>query len=234
MLPIIAAIIPVIIFLVFIYRKDKQKEPFGLLIKCLLGGVLSLVISLGFSLPLSSLRDVVEGAMSKALYDAFMLAAFPEEIGKFVVLYWFVWKSRDFNQRYDGIVYAVFISLGFALVENIMYVIEGGLHVALGRALLSIPGHGFFGVLMGYFFSRAKFVEKTRTRNMIRALLYPVLFHGLFNFFLMWMSNLEGNNPLLIVLLFVAFFAVVVLLWRAGLRAIRIHSFRDFVDGIKY
>ena len=107
--------------------------------------MLSLVISLGFSLPLSSLRDVVEGAMP-----------------------------------------------------------------------------------------RAKFVEKARTRNMIRALLYPVLFHGLFNFFLMWMSNLEGNNPLLIVLLFVAFFAVVVLLWRAGLRAIRIHSFRDFVDGIKY
>lgn len=69
---------------------------------------------------------------------------------------------------------------------------------------------------------------------MIPALLYPVLFHGLFNFLLMWMSNPEGNNPLLIVLLFVAFFAVVVLLWRAGLRAIRIHSFRDFVDGIKY
>jgi protease PrsW len=233
-LPLILAILPVVVFLFYIYRSDKQKEPWSLLLKCLLGGLLSVVVSLLVSVPLSGLMQLVEGHAAKAFYNAFILAAVPEELGKMLMLFLFVWKSREFDHRFDGIVYAVFISLGFALVENIMYVSSGGVSVALVRALLAVPGHGFFGVLMGYFFSKAKFIPEKRTRYMLRAFFYPVLFHGLYDFFLMWVSNIGGENMILSLLLYVAFFTVVVLLWRAGFRAVRNHVISDFADGIKW
>ncbi len=104
---------------------------------------------------------------AKSFFDSFFLAAIPEEISKWLVLYWIVWKSREFDEHYDGIIYAVFVSLGFALVENIMYVVNRGMGVALIRAVLSVPGHGSFGVLMGYYFSLAKFGPVTQRQPMM-------------------------------------------------------------------
>jgi RsiW-degrading membrane proteinase PrsW (M82 family) len=228
------AILPVVIFMIVIYRRDRIREPWQILLKCMLGGVLSVLVSLLISVPLTHFSHLVNGPAAKAFYTAFMLAAIPEEFAKMLMLFLFVWKSREFDQRFDGIVYAVFISLGFALVENIMYVAEGGVTVAIGRALLAVPGHGFFGVLMGYFFSKAKFTPHKKQIYLFRAFFYPVLFHGLYDFFLMWNSHLGEDNIALSLLLSIAFLILVVLLWHVGLRAIRKHVISDFANGIRW
>jgi RsiW-degrading membrane proteinase PrsW (M82 family) len=137
-------------------------------------------------------------------------------------LYLVVRKSKDFDQHYDGIVYAVFVSLGFAVIENIMYVVDGGMNIAALRAVLTIPGHGFFGVLMGYYFSLAHFHNGTGSLlYWLKALLYPILFHGVYDFILFVMGyNFE--YPIIILLLFISFTYVIIRLWKLGFRKIKI------------
>ncbi len=153
---LIASITPVIIFLYLIFRKDARPEPLPLLAKCFFGGFLSVVLTLLVgSLMQTELADP-SSPFSNAIYQSFVLASIPEEVSKWIVLYWLVMKSDHFDEHYDGIQYAVFVSLGFALVENVLYVFEGGLTVAFFRGVLAVPGHGFFAVLMGYFLSQAR------------------------------------------------------------------------------
>lgn len=224
---LIASITPVMIFMYLVYRRDQIKEPPALLAKCFFGGFLSLVLALIIDAPLAPVSEVLGTPFLRALYDAFIIAAIPEELAKLLVLYWIVWKSKDFDQHYDGILYAIFVSLGFALIENILYVLEGGMGVALMRAILAVPGHGFFAVLMGYNFSLAKFHTGTEKRRLLfRSLWMPVLFHGLYDFALMYMSD-EAVDPLVIIPLIVLFTFVVIRLWRLGFKKIGLHLKRD-------
>jgi RsiW-degrading membrane proteinase PrsW (M82 family) len=224
---LLASITPVVIFLYLVYRKDKIKEPATLLLKCFLGGFLSIILALLIDAPLEPLGERLGTPFLRAAYEAFILAAGPEELAKFVVLYWLVWKSKDFDQHYDGILYAIFVSMGFALIENILYVLEGGMGVAMMRAVLSVPGHGFFAVLMGYFFSLAKFhTGSEKNRLLARSLWMPILFHGLYDFALMYMSD-DEVNPLLILPLMVLFSLVVIRLWRLGFKKIGLHLKKD-------
>jgi protease PrsW len=224
---LIASITPVMIFLYLIYRKDKVKEPLKLLAKCFFGGFLSLALALLIDEPIAPFGESLSNPFFKAFYEAFLVAAAPEEFAKFVVLYWLVWKSKDFDQHYDGIIYAVFVSLGFALVENILYVFEGGMGVAMMRAVLSVPGHGFFAVLMGYYFSLARFHEgPERRKYLILSLAFPILFHGLYDFALMYAGE-EDVNPFIIVLLIILFTYVVIRLWRVGFKKIGLHLQKD-------
>ena len=102
----------------------------------------------------------------------------------------FTWKNRNFNYRFDGIVYAVFVSLGFAAAENIMYVFNYGLGVALSRAVLSIPGHMCFAVLMGYHYGRAKALanrglEAGVKYQLRQGCIFAILAHGIYDACLM-------------------------------------------------
>ena len=103
--------------------------------------------------------------LSYAAYTAFIVAALTEEGMKFLAFYFFFWKNRNFNERFDGIVYAVYISLGFAGIENILYVFTGGYSVGVIRALTAVPAHALFGIVMGYYFGMAKF-NPGRTYNL--------------------------------------------------------------------
>ena len=220
---LIASITPVMIFLYLIFRIDKNKEPIGLLTKCFFGGFLSIILTLIIDVPMSYIGTSFSSPFSKSFFDAFFVAGFPEELSKFIILYWLVWKSKYFDEHYDSIVYAVFVGLGFALVENILYVFDSGLKTALLRGILSVPGHGFFAVIMGYFLSIAKLSQQgERKKYLLLSVLIPILFHGTYDFILMYATNLGDSDSGISILLLIVFTIFVIYLWRYGLKKIKI------------
>jgi len=215
---VLSAALPVFVFMFLVYRKDTEKEPPKLLILCFVFGCISVLPILVVEMFLSDIASFNDPALG-AFYHAFVVAAFTEEVFKFLVLYLIIWKRKEFDQYYDGIVYAVFVSLGFAFVENILYVVQSGFTVALMRAVLSIPGHGFFGVAMGYFFALARFTPQKRTKLLWMSLLVPILLHGLYDFFLFFVEGI--TNPVIIVVILVCFVVFIVLMWVFGIKRIR-------------
>ena len=153
---ILAAIVPAVLLLRFIYRHDHiEKEPGGLLIALLVGGVLAALCSIILETIGNTVLDVVVSQDSMAYYIilAFVVVAAVEEGTKLFFLKRRTWRNPNFNYLFDGVVYAVFVSLGFAAYENIRYVFSYGLSVALPRAFLAIPGHMGFAVFMGIFYA---------------------------------------------------------------------------------
>jgi RsiW-degrading membrane proteinase PrsW (M82 family) len=165
--------------------------------------------------------------MLSSFHSSFLEAAIPEELAKFSVLYYIIWNSKELNHHYDGIIYSVFVSLGFALIENMLYVFNGGISVAVARAILAVPGHGLFAVLMGYYFSLARFqVKNKRNQLLAKALIYPILFHGCYDFLLFYMAGKE-SNPLFLLTLLILFAWLVIALWRRGIHKIKKHLEHD-------
>lgn len=182
---LLASLAPVFIILFYIYFRDKyDKEPLGMLLKALLGGILIILPVIFVERHLSSLSPFA-GKVGAAAWHAFAVAGFTEEVFKYLALYLLIWKSPSFNEKFDGIVYAVFVSLGFAAVENVMYVMEGGLQTAAIRAITAVPAHAIFGVTMGYYLGIAHMYEELRKQYLLRAIAIPVLLHGIYDFILM-------------------------------------------------
>ena len=221
---VLSACFPVIVFLVIIYRKDTVKEPPKPLIKCFIWGCVSTIPITIIELLLGNI-NVFGSALGFSLYEAFVVAALVEEGIKFLFLYLIIWKNKEFDQYYDGIVYAVFVSLGFALIENILYVVTSGFGTAIMRAVFSVPGHGLFGVMMGYFFALAKFAPNRKNGLLFLSFLVPFLFHGLYDFLLFYFAEIE--NILIGFLLFAGFVALMILLWRFGIKYIKSHFAKD-------
>lgn len=219
------AILPAIILFIYIYKKDTYKEPLGLLFCTFIAGMISAPTSTFFS---SMVPATIEaGAFGKAVYSAFLQAAIPEELSKFLLLYLVIWNNRNFDEMFDGIVYASCIGLGFAALENILYVANFGPGVLMGRAILAIPGHFFFAVAMGFFFSLAKFAPRYRKLFMCLTLAVPMLLHGCYDGLLMWAENLDkdGFNGWFSIVLSIVFYAFVIGLWKMGMR--RISAFQS-------
>ena len=156
----------------------------------------------------------IASSSSRTLWAAFVVAGGTEALFKYLVLWILIWANRNFNEKFDGIVYAVFISLGFAMVENVMYVIEGGASVGLMRALTAVPAHALFGVVMGYYFGLAKFLEGEKLAYLIRAILWPVILHGFYDYCLM------SQIPIMMIL-FVPF---IIYLWLSGFKKMKVIS----------
>jgi RsiW-degrading membrane proteinase PrsW (M82 family) len=210
----VLAIAPVLIILVYVYIRDKyEKEPLGLLLKSLLAGALTTIPIILINSWLKGYTFYFEG-LQKVGYIAFVLAGFVEELFKFTALYIIIWSHREFNEKFDGIVYAVFISLGFALIENIMYVYQYGETTGYLRAFTAVPAHALFGITMGYFFSLAKFGRTNRTLNLLKALFIPVLLHGIYDFILI-------SEQKMYLLIFIPFFFYI---WWAGFKKMKIFS----------
>ena len=221
---LVSAIFPVVVFLVIVYRKDTEKEPPKLLAKCFFLGCVATVPAMLLEL-LVDVFNNFDSAFARSFFDAFAVAALVEEGVKFAFLYWIVWKRKEFNQYFDGIVYAVFVSLGFALVENVFYVFDSGFGTAVLRAVLSVPGHGLFGVVMGYFFALARFSANRRGGLLWLSFLAPLLIHGLYDFLLMSIGAIE--NAGLGFLFFAGFVAFMIWLWRIGIKSINKHYAKD-------
>ena len=228
--PLLAiAIAPVAFLLIYIYEKDViAKEPKSALIKAFCGGAFLTVIAVLISHAIWTVffyeAEEWENAFLSAFGQAFLEAALPEEFFKFLILYLFVWKSKDFDENFDGIVYAVFVSMGFACTENILYTFQNGEGTGIMRAFTAVPGHFFFAVIMGYYFSLAKFTNDTRS-NLIKSLFFPILAHGVYDMILFLMHGLSeeesDSNTALMCALFLAFFVFNFFLWRQGFRRIK-------------
>ncbi|HYW95391.1 MAG TPA: PrsW family glutamic-type intramembrane protease [Bacteroidales bacterium] len=191
---LILSLSPVFIILTYVWFRDKyEKEPVSLLVKSLVAGGLMVIPVMVVETLLTALKPAV-GELSGAGYTAFVVAGFTEELFKFLALYILVWKNPNFNEKFDGIVYAVFVSLGFAAVENVMYVASGGVGVALTRALTAVPAHALFGITMGYYLGIAHMVPHKRHIFLRKAFIIPFLLHGAYDFILL------SQVPLLLTL----------------------------------
>jgi len=225
---LISSIAPALLIMFLIYKHDLEKEPIQMLVKAFFGGVLSIFIALAIALPLGLFESAFPSGILRAFYSAFFCAGIPEEFAKWLIFYWLIKKAPHFDQYYDGILYAIFISMGFALVENILYVMQGGLGVAVMRAVLSVPGHMLFVIPMGYYLSLSKFeAGKEAANHRILSLVLPMLLHGTFDFILMYMNAKSNVSPIIAGLLVIAFVAFDIYLWRLGLKKIKLHIDKD-------
>ena len=220
---LIASLAPVVILLLYIYAKDRyQKEPFGQLMKALLGGVLAAVLDIILlSVVNLFINPVFSSGLQGALYQAFCMAAIPEELCKLFFLYLFIWNSQYFDEYYDGVEYAAFVGLGFAGLENLMYVLQGGVSVAVGRALFAVPAHFFFAIFMGYFFSMAKFKPWKKGSYLLLAYIVPVILHGIYDGILMSQNVIAETDPTTAGFLGVGFFIFFLFVWKVAVKRVK-------------
>ena len=213
LLLIAAAVIPAIVLLIRVYQLDRlEKEPAHLLAALVLLGVISTALAslteqLG-DLTLSFFLPEQHPLYPFLLY--FGIVAFSEEGFKYLLLKNRTWRSPHFNCQFDGVVYAASVSLGFALWENIGYVLRYGLATAIARAITAIPGHACFGVFMGVLYGVAKRQalsgdEPGSRRSRRLAVLLPALLHGLYDF----IATKQTNGLSLIFVVFVAVLFIV-------------------------
>ena len=207
----ILAIAPVAILLAYIWFRDKyEKEPWRMLLSALVLGAVAVLPILVVESLLSRVEVYFYGEMA-VFWRSFVVAGFTEELFKFGFLLLLIWRIRAFNEKFDGIVYAVFISLGFAAVENVLYVMHYGAPVGWSRALTAVPGHFLFGVSMGFFVGLAKFYPGKRAAYVFYAYAYPFVLHGTYDFILM------SQHPwgLLVFIPFMVF------MWKYGLKKMK-------------
>lgn len=215
-LVLLAALAPVAVALLYIFRKDSaQPEPSSWVAKAFGYGVLSALLSFAFSTPVGEIFGLeldaeVYPSIFDAFADAFLLAAIPEELAKLIMLWLLLRNNPHFDEKFDGIVYAVCIGMGFAGIENVIYLfsgIEDGTWIGMGisRALFSIPGHFLFAVLMGYYYSIDYWGIDRSLKAKAMILVAPVLAHGIFDGILFSMQVDEGL-AVICLFLFLYFF----------------------------
>jgi RsiW-degrading membrane proteinase PrsW (M82 family) len=208
MLLLASAIAPSAALLYYFYARDKyEKEPRLLLLKAfLLGG--GLVIPVLFAEMKLHIFDMASSTLLTAGYTAFVVAGFVEEFFKFLFFMLYIWKNNEFNEMYDGIVYSVFISLGFATVENLAYVLSTGFNTAILRSLTAVPAHALFAVAMGYYLGISKFAKvRYRKKYILLGLIIPVILHGIYDFILF-------SQKFYLLILFIPY---MLYLWKRGL-----------------
>ncbi len=182
------AILPGLVITYWIYNQDRyEKEPFGLLFKAFVAGCVSTIPAMLLQIQFQDWENA-DSLLDTAIF-AFAVIGLTEELSKFLLLRFFVYANDEFNEPLDGIVYAVMVGMGFATVENLIYVFnadgEGGIGTAIGRAFTAVPAHAAFAILMGSYMGLAKFVPKRRNTYMFTGLLLAIFFHGLYDFFLL-------------------------------------------------
>ncbi len=212
----ITAITPGIAFGLIIYFLDRHdKEPIRMLIKVFFMGVIAVIPTIIVENLLLSFN--IFGGILGAGFTAFIVAGLVEEYMKRRVVIKNVYFNPVFDEKLDGIVYCVMSALGFATIENVMYVVFRFADVesiGIYRGLLSVPAHMLFAITMGYYLSLAKFAETPEQSRSFykKSLTVPVILHGIFDFILM-----SGNEFLM--LLFIPF---VIYLWITNLKKLNI------------
>lgn len=191
---IIVAIIPVALILYYVNSKDKNKEPIKLLVELFLAGAFScfLVICVSsFFAKYLPFMNIDTSSGDNTFLDVFLYSfigvALIEELCKFLMTYLIGYRNREFEEIYDMVVYAIFVALGFACLENILYVTSSGLRIGILRGFTAVPGHACDGLFMGYYLSYAKLYsvngdKLNETENILKAMFIPVLLHGIYDF----------------------------------------------------
>lgn len=232
MLTFLLIFLPVICFILWIYYKDKyNKENIHVLLKYF---ILGIIISF-FAIVIEKLligENIFRGE-TKLIYTAFIVAGCTEEILKGVVLTFFANREKSYDEKLDGIIYSIFLSLGFATIENIIYVnyekILSVFEIAFVRACISIPAHIMFAITMGYYLSKYKFEKNKveRRQNLFLTFLIPILLHGIFDFILM----IEYRWTIIVFILYIIILAKVNL---NKLNKYMLYSKKRFFDRLKH
>jgi RsiW-degrading membrane proteinase PrsW (M82 family) len=226
----LSALVPSVLLAWYFYSRDARREParavwatFGL-------GVLSIVPTLLVDWPIMEfVLPRFSHPLAAGPAEAFLVAAIPEELFKFSVLYGYARRRRWFDEPMDGVVYGAIASLGFATLENVLYCLRGGMPIAVMRAVTSVPGHAFWGAIMGYFVGVAQWSPPAaRGRLLLHALGWPVLLHGLYDAGLLTIKSYgergidpAGAEEIAVVILLLVSLAAVVLSWVYGIRITR-------------
>ena len=220
---LIVSCLPSILLMIYVYKKDRvDKEPIKLLVLLFILGAVSCLPAAIAERIFTNLYVSAFGnnGLHYSLYENFLNVALFEELFKFLMLFLVTHKSKHFNSLFDGIVYAVFVALGFATLENILYVSQYGLGVGLMRAVTAIPGHMFDGVIMGQFYTlwhlskNISLTEKVYAQHgyidtiikpesryklyLPLTLIAPILTHGMYDF-------LASNETTLSFIIFIVF-----------------------------
>ena len=207
---VVAAILPCLILLYYVYSKDFHPEPKRMIFKGFFYGILSTMVSTLISTPLMYLGVFVKNPVTllDAVKVSFLGAAVPEESAKLLMLWLLLRKNREFDERYDGLVYAACVGLGFACVENLMYVVSSGdawFSVSASRALFAVPCHFALAIAMGYYYSRNHFSwHKSTLLDRLNIWLVPVLLHGTYDT-LAFSSHIDTVWSFVITAVFILF-----------------------------
>lgn len=225
MLLLALSIAPGIAISLYVFLKDRfNREPRLKLTICFILGCLSVLPALAFQLLATKPMEEImgEGIAYTAVF-AYIIVALSEETSKFIMLRYYAFPKKAFDEPFDGIVYSVMVGMGFATVENIGYVMQHGMGTAIMRMFLSVPAHATFAILMGYFVGKAKFYPEKKLMYLVLGLFWATFFHGTFDFLLFLQNNTELKKFVSEGLLFlgaVSSFAVAVFFSK---RAIREH-----------
>ncbi|SDQ53998.1 Membrane proteinase PrsW, cleaves anti-sigma factor RsiW, M82 family [Virgibacillus subterraneus] len=202
-----AGIAPTFALMSFIYLKDRFTEPFSLILKTFILGAL-LVFPIMFIQYALTIENIVN---DNNFIQSFLVVGFIEEFFKWFIFMYVIYHHTEFDAHYDGIVYAVSISLGFATVENFLYLLTNGIEYAFSRALFPVSSHALFGVIMGFHFGKAKINSNYKKWNILLALIIPLTLHGSYNYIL---KSITSNWLTLLVPFMIG-------LWIIGLRRVK-------------
>lgn len=194
-LSFIMAIVPIIIIGFYFYKKDDKKEPNYMVVKLFLSGFISAILTIIISLvQLFIFPDFTNyenlNLVGIFIYS-FIFISLVEELSKWLMIHKLAYNHKEFDQIYDIILYSVFVGLGFALLENFIYVFtnDNSLKIAIFRGFTSIPAHASFQVFMGYFLGQKKLYEKLNPKLAKKyhylSIIIPVLLHGIYDFLLL-------------------------------------------------
>ena len=201
-----AGIAPGLALLSYFYLKDEyDSEPISVVFRAFMYGALLVF-------PIMFIQHVLETEhlVNSQFFDAFIRSSLLEEFFKWFILFYAIYSHVEFDEPFDGIVYGVAVSLGFATVENIFYLIANGIGHAMARALLPVSSHALFGVIMGFYLGKAKFTEDTKIKWILISILLPFALHGSYDLIL-----LSQEHWIYIMFPFMIF------LWWFGLRKVK-------------
>ena len=200
----ILAIVPIAYLLIHFYKKDNLRpEPKGLIFKVFIWGVLSTFLALILEILLESINIFSFFPLLFIGFKAFIVAGLVEEWTKLLVVKKTVYKNSRFDEVMDGIVYTVTASLGFAFLENIIYVLGSGITTAVLRGVTAVPMHAFMSGIMGYYIGAAKFAKDSNEekRLMNKGLMLAILFHGTYDFLIMILKVVPSAAIIVVILI---------------------------------
>jgi len=179
------ALAPGAAIMIYIYLRDKhEREPLGLLTISFLYGGLSTILTMFISWPINVLILTKEHDVAQQFFNAFFKVALVEEFSKFFFVRFILFYNKNFNEPFDGIVYAIMVGMGFATLENVLYVYQYGLATGILRMFTAIPAHATFAIIMGFFLGKAKFTHRKVLFFSALSLIAAAIFHGSYDYFL--------------------------------------------------
>ena len=186
------ALAPTTAVMLYIYLRDKhEREPLSLLLISFLYGGLSTLLTMLISWPVNALILTKDDEVVHQFLSAFFKVALIEEFSKFFFVRFVLFYNKNFNEPFDGIVYSVMVSMGFATLENVIHVYQYGIATGFMRMFTAVPAHATFAIIMGYFLGKAKFTHRRILYFTVVSLVIATLFHGTYDYFL-FVSYIPG------------------------------------------